>query len=33
MIVVVFTQGHYRGDFIANLTERAAKQLLRADPP
>jgi hypothetical protein len=33
MIVVVFTQGHYRGDFIANLTQRAAKQLLRADPP
>jgi beta-lactamase class A len=28
MIVVVFTQGSYRGDFIADLTERAARELL-----
>jgi len=28
IIVVVFTQGSYRGDFIANLTERAARELL-----
>jgi beta-lactamase class A len=28
MIIVVFTQGRYRGDFIADLTERAAQKLL-----
>ncbi len=23
MVIVVFTEGHYRGEFIADLTERA----------
>jgi beta-lactamase class A len=31
MIVVVFTEGSYRGDFIADLTERAARELLIPD--
>src|SRR5262249_37355793 len=31
MIVVVFTQGSYRGGFIADLTERAARELLISD--
>jgi len=32
MVVVVFTEGSYRGDFIADLTQRAAEELLVPDP-
>jgi len=32
MIVVVFTEGSYRGDFIADLTQRAAEELLIPNP-
>jgi len=31
MIVVVFTEGSYRGNFIADITQRAAEKLLIPD--